>query len=287
MASGPSTSSIEQDWQEVDDAGSVHSLSSTSDGELVEHSDSDNDNDLIDLSRSNTTLKAQLPQGPAKTPNDTGKEPSERPSNLGRISINSLIHEREADRVPSPPPAASNQQSSPTSQSSETDFATQQDVVTFSNRLSLLNGLLKDVVREIASHMERHIAFRTPILYKLHDTARMLQEQMDELYPIVKACAEHLFKQTRKQYMDPAELPLNANLPQWSDELRTSLLGFQVQMDSQMQMKDSSGRFSPTPVSPVSGFSKSADNLERLRLTMADFLPIIKVYVDTHPLATI
>lgn len=271
MASSTSTSNIEQDWQEVDDAGSVHSLSSNSDGELVEHSDNDDDKELVDLGRSNTTLKATLPHRPARASDDTKAEAVERPSDPSRITINSLIHEREADQV------RSDTEVSPVAQSPSTDFGTQQDVVTFSNRLSLLRGLLKDVVRETAGHMKDHVGFRTPILYKLHDTVRMLQEQMDELYPIVKACAEHFFQHNRKSYMDPADLPLSANLPQWSDELRTSLLGFQVQMDSQLQMKGSSGRFSPTPASPVSGFSNSADNLERLRLAMADFLPIIKV----------
>lgn len=273
MASRSSISSIEKDWLEVDDAGSIHSLSSNSDGELVEHSDGDRHSDLVDLGKSNSTLKAETPHRPHDTFDNTNNGSS------GRINTNPLIHEREADRVPSPPPSPvphTDSEDSPNSQSSDTTFATQQEVVTFSNRLSLLNGQLKDVERETVAHMERHVAFRTPILYKLHDTVRMLREQLDELCPIVKNCAEHLFSQNQREYMDPAELPLNANLPQWADKLRNTVLGLQVQMDSQLQMKDSNGHFSPTPVSPVSGFSKSADDLEALRVGMADFLPIIK-----------
>lgn len=325
MASERSKTSIEQDWQEVDDVCSVHSLpSSVSDGELVERIDGDGrcDNqtnnrvqdsadsikdghiDLIDLARSTTTIKAELPHTlsnlnlntPATTAttttattgtnpgstNDTDKEANGTPSGVSRISISSLIHEREADKVPSPqlsPPASQSQDAdgSSSSQASDASFATQNDVVVFSNRLRQLQSLLRDVVREVAGHMERYVSFRTPVIYKLHDTVRMLSEQMDELCPIVKACAEHLTEQNREQYMDPSELPLNANLLQWTDELRTSLLGFQVQVDSQIQHRGLDGRFSPTPVSPVSGFSKSADDLERLRLAMTEFLPLIKV----------
>ena len=346
MASGPSTSSIEQDWQEVDDAGSIHSLSSTSesDGELVEHTDNDvhdsNDNhneidtnghvennigngheiESIDrhnaassnaatpLHKSNPISHVELPHRPntATTSRPLPERVDDRAvgvpvaayghSPSKRIPISSLISNREPPQVldykglssawmtkDTEASSSSNQHTTVSQTSSQksadSEFVNQQDVVKFNSRLVLLRALLNEVVRETGSRLELYTAFRIPVVYRLHDTVSSLQEQVDELTPIVAACAEHIANKSQKEWMDPADLPFNANLPQWAEKLRVSLLGLQVTMDTQLRFTGGNGTYPPTPPSQLGNFSKSADGLERLHNTMTDFLPIIKRYV--------
>lgn len=346
MASGPSTSSIEQDWQEVDDAGSIHSLSSTSesDGELVEHTDKDvpissnnhneadtnehvdagisNDHEIekiakhnaadsntaMPLDKSNTISNMELLHGP--TTATTSRPLSERVDDRAvaipvaayahspgkRIPISSLMSDREPPQVVDYKGLSSAWMAKDTGTSSssnqhknisqtlsqkppDAEFINQQDVVKFNSRLVLLRALLNEVVRETGNRLELYTAFRIPVVYRLHDTVRSLQEQVDELTPIVAACAEHIANKSQKEWMDPADLPFNANLPQWAEKLRVSLLGLQVTMDTQLRFTGGNSAYPPTPPSQLGNFSKSADSLERLHNTMTDFLPLIKRYV--------
>lgn len=301
MASRHGSTNIQDDWQEIDDAGSVHSLSS-SEGDLNAASV---DSDLIDLGRdrpSSATLSADDAVSistasshtiPGETPRPNGPTSPSEPRNAMRATApdsdgtnqnhnSPLDLEHQNEEVIEYERFARNDLSSDSSSFDPFDpFAPEKeegDPAICHQRLLLLESFLKEVAQELADRMQALPAFNIPVLHKVKDTIRMLQQELQELLPVVEAYAGHWLNYTKGSAT--GEIPLNLNMLQWLDNLRMYLVCFQNEMEEETRrVLHHSTPASPTPASPTSAFAVSSDDLEGLRSSMAEFLPIIKMLV--------
>ncbi|KFH41580.1 hypothetical protein ACRE_077120 [Hapsidospora chrysogenum ATCC 11550] len=132
----------------------------------------------------------------------------------------------------------------------------------------------------------------------LQRTCRALQGQLQGLSPIVKEYVEHWMTCDRGPSVPPPEVPINGDLRGWMSELRDGLLVVQSHIDGFAH----GGPYSPpTPTHVFHTFNEASGSrirafndtlascdaeLDGLRDTMAEFLPIIRWYVccfDCYP----
>lgn len=270
MASWVRQISIEDDWQEVDDAGSVKSLSTLYSDDSHERSDSD----TVDLGRPSVSSSAEDPahlRTDSSTP--TTEQPIEPRPNTEIIAPPAGTL-RAADANPEPNVTTDELGDHTSTEHQVSSPTPQEDLEFLQNGLQQLHRLLGEAIHGTELYLNHSTGI--PAILMIRDTSKLLREQLFELHPIVQDCAEHW--NTHGRDTNPSEIPLNANLLEWTKSLRKCLLRFQSQMDitAPINKENNDVQIPPTPASPAMAFALLGIELEDLHLAMADFLPIIK-----------
>jgi hypothetical protein len=258
---------IEDDWQQVDDAGSVHSLPLTNDGT--------SDSDLVDLGEraaSTATLKTKAPElisGHSQA--GASKPVSQQPSNSG-IQPPDVARGPLPGRTPSRSetihrPTEKHDGAGQSNKLDEDDDVDPDHILNFAPRLANLRCRLNDVIRDTETNMENRVAHQSPLIRNIYQSLCAIQAQMNVLGQLVQDCAN--FYRTYDGDIDPDDLPLHGDLPSWTGQLHGFLLTFQSQVDAMI-----SGRAHSVEV--LSALEQPYETLSMLRQTMDDFLPLIR-----------
>ncbi|KAG9254794.1 uncharacterized protein F5Z01DRAFT_94584 [Emericellopsis atlantica] len=275
MAPSGDKPAIEDDWQQVDDAGSVHSLPLTDDAA--------SDSDLVDLgeqSASVETLKKKVSGLPGPTSQPPGS------NIIGALDVDgrpypAFTSSQSAPRRMTLRPAEAHDGADPSNKPAEEDGEEEEEeddddeepdhVLNFAPKLANLRCRLNDVTRDTEANMTNRIDFQTPLIRNIYQSLCAIREQMNVLGPVVHDCA--CFYRMHHGDMDSDDLPLHGDLPSWTGQLHDFLLTFQSQADAVV-----SGRSQIFEM--LSALEQPDEQLTMLRQTMDDFLPLIEADFD-------
>ncbi|KAI6784610.1 uncharacterized protein J7T54_006655 [Emericellopsis cladophorae] len=275
MAPSGDKPAIEDDWQQVDDAGSVHSFTD----------DAASDSDLVDLGEQSAfaeALKKKVPGLPGPISKQPRSNIIEAPDVDGRprpACTPSQSKPRLETLRPAEEHDGTGHSNEPDEEDGEEEKEREEDddnvdpehVLNFAPKLANLRCRLNDVTRDTEANMTNRIAFQTPLIRHIYQSLCAIQEQMSVLGHLVHDCA--CFYRMHHGDMDSDDLPLHGDLPSWTGQLHDVLLTFQGQADAMI-----SGRVQI--VETLSALEQPDEQLTMLRQTMNDFLPLIEADFD-------